>query len=129
MKYKIRIKKLGLTLALGLTLLSCNNTSDDGGIVSEGLLTVPNVPGQWTYISLTTGRVVGTCALSDTASQRQWAQRTDWDLATCDGMLRTNGGDSGCGQGAAAVTDMPYDEADPDLPAPFTTDRDTIEIW
>jgi hypothetical protein len=27
--------------------------------------------------------------------------RTDWDLATCNGMIRTNGGDSGRGQGAA----------------------------
>ena len=118
-----------LPLLALLLLASCASENDSRGIVSQGLLTIPNVPGQWTYVSLRAGRVLGTCAVSDTAGQRQWAQRTDWDLATANGMVRTNGGQSGAGQGAAAVSPAPYDATDAAQPATYQEDRDTVAIW
>lgn len=104
-------------------------TEEGAGLVSEGRMTLPDVPGQWTYVNLSRGRVVGTCALNDTASQRQWAERTDWDLATCQGMLRTNGGASGSGQGGAALVSQPFDEVDAAQPAAYQQDRDTVSVW
>lgn len=122
-------KLIYIAMAAMLLLTACNKDNDANGIVSEGLLTVPNVPGQWTYISLTEGRVVGSCALTDSAAQHQWARRSDWDLAICDGMIRTNGGDSGAGKGAAAVSPQSYEATDAAQPAAYATDRDSIEVW
>ncbi len=118
-----------ILLTAVLLLTACTKEGDGNGVVSEGLLTVPNVPGQWTYISLTEGRVVGSCELTDTAAQHQWARRTDWDLAICDGMIRTNGGDSGVGQGAIAVSPDDYETTDAAYPAAFVVDRDSVEVW
>ena len=123
------MKRILCTLAAALLLAACATDNDTGGIVSEGLLTIPNVPGQWTYVSLTKGCVVGTCALNDSAAQRQWARRTDWDMAVCNGMIRTNGGDSGCGLGAAAVASQAYEDTDAAQPAGYLTDRDSIDVW
>lgn len=123
------MKRICFAILLPLMLLtSCTEKSSDD-VVSEGLITIPNVPNQWSYVSLIEGRVVGTCALSDTATQRLWAQRTDWDLATCNGMIRTNGGNSGRGFGAAAMTSDGYDETEPSQPADYVTDCDSVEIW
>ena len=104
-------------------------TEEGTNLVSEGRMTLPDVPGQWTYVNLSRGRVVGTCALNDTASQRQWAERTDWDLATCQGMLRTNGGASGSGRGGAALVSLPFDEVDATHPAAYQQDCDTVLVW
>lgn len=123
------MKKLFYILTATLLFGSCAVDNTDDGIVSQGLLTIPNVPDQWTYVSLTKGRVVGTCSLTDTVAQHQWATRTDWDLATCNGMIRTNGGDSGSGQGAAAVSGQGYEETDAAQPAPYVTDRDSVGVW
>ena len=112
-----------------LLMTACATENDTNGIVSEGLLTIPNIPDQWTYVSLTKGCVVGSCALTDTAAQHQWASRTDWDMAICNGMIRTNGGDSGPGQGAAATTSSDYNEVDVSQPFNYANDRDTVEIW
>ena len=122
-------KLIYIAMAAMLLLTACNKDNDANDVVSEGLLTVPNVPGQWTYISLTEGRVVGSCALTDSAAQHQWALRTDWDLAICDGMIRTNGGDSGVGQGAIAVSPDDYETTDAAYPAAFVVDRDSVEVW
>ena len=123
------MKRILCTLAAALLLTACATDNDTGGIVSEGLLTIPNVPGQWTYVSLTKGCVVGTCALNDSAAQRQWARRTDWDMAVCNGMIRTNGGDSGLGQGAIAVSGKDYEATEANESANYATDRDSVEIW
>lgn len=123
------MKRLLNILTTTLLLAACATDNADNGIVSEGLLTIPNVADQWTYVSLTEGRVVGTCSLTDTVAQRQWAMRTDWDLATCNGMIRTNGGDSGSGQGAAAVSPLPYEQTDATQPAHYVNDRDSVAVW
>lgn len=123
------MKKLIYALTAALLVAACTNDSDNSGIVSEGLLTIPHVPDQWTYVSLTNNCIVGSCALTDTAAQHQWSERTDWDLAVCNGMLRTNGGDSGSGQGGAAAVESDYDNTDASMPAHYVTDRDTVAIW
>ena len=123
------MKKLLYILTITLLLAACATDNADNAVVSEGLLTIPNVPDQWTYVSLTEGRVVGTCSLNDTAAQHQWAARTDWDLATCNGMIRTNGGDSGSGQGAAAVSPLPDEQTDATQPAHYVNDRDSVAVW
>ena len=123
------MKKQILSGLAALLMAACATESDNGGLVREGLLTVGNAPGRWTYVSLTEGRVVGSCELSDTIAQRQWAERLDWDLAICDGMIRTNGGDSGCGQGGIAVSEQDFDTTDATQPASLMTDRDSVEVW
>ena len=109
--------------------LSCATDGEGSGIVSEGLLTLPNVPDQWTYVSLRTGKVLGSCALADTAAQHRWANRSDWDMATCNGMIRTNGGASGRGMGGVATTTTDYEAVDAAQPAAYVTDRDTVGVW
>ncbi len=122
------MKRLLNILTTTLLLTACATDNADNGIVSEGLLTIPNVADQWTYVSLTEGRVVGTCSLTDTVAQRQWAMRTDWDLATCNGMIRTNGGDSGRGQGAAAASSQRDEERAAAPSGPLVTDSDRVGV-
>ena len=105
------MKKQILSGLAALLVAACATESDNGGLVREGLLTV------------------GSCELSDTIAQRQWAERLDWDLAICDGMIRTNGGDSGCGQGGIAVSEQDFDTTDATQPASLMTDRDSVEVW
>ena len=89
-------------------------------------LTVPDLPDQWTYLSLHTGEVLGTCALADTLAQLQWAARTDWDLALCNGMIRTNSGASGMGNGGLLVSPSPFSAVHPADFDSLETDRSTL---
>ena len=117
------------TIIIALLMAACATDGEGSGVISHGLLTLPNLPNQWTYVSLRQGRVLGTCQLTDTAAQRQWVLRTDWDLATCNGMLRTNGGAWGTGQGGAAVTSTDYETTDAAQPTNYANDRDTVAVW
>ena len=83
----------------------------------------------WTYLNLTTGEVVGTSPLGDETADEQWKNRTDWDLAFCGDMVRTNSGTSGRGQGGLQVLDEPYATV---LEAPYegyAVDTDDNEVW
>lgn len=117
------------TIIIALLMAACATDGEGSGVISHGLLTLPNLPNQWTYVSLRQGRVLGTCQLTDTAAQRQWTLRTDWDMAICNGMLRTNGGLSGAGKGGAAAAATDYETTDAALPANYATDRDTVAVW
>ncbi|MBR1448731.1 MAG: hypothetical protein IJ588_08325 [Prevotella sp.] len=124
------MKQASAILLLLLSLLGTGCSSDEASpIISQGSLTIANVANQWTYVSLTQGRVVGTCSISDTTAQRQWSQRNDWDMAVCNGMIRTNGGDSGNGQGGIAVSPSTYEQTDAAWPVGYTQDRDTVPVW
>lgn len=115
---------------MALLLGACADSHSPSSIMNEGALRVRPVADVWTYISLKgEGRVVGQCALRDTAAQRAWRGRTDWDLAVCNGMLRTNGGASGIGMGGAAVIHAPWDDVLTPLAPAYYTDADTIEVW
>ena len=47
---------------------------------------------RWVYISLETGSKVGESPLGDAAQDAAWKARTDWDIALCGELIRTNGG-------------------------------------
>ena len=118
------MKKLLYILTITLLLAACVTDNADNAVVSEGLLTIPNVPDHWTYVSLTEGRVVGTCSLNDTAAQHQWAARQQPHR-----QRQRRGGDSGSGQGAAAVSPLPYEQTDATQPAHYVNDRDSVAVW
>ena len=65
---------------------------------------------QWTYISLSTGEVVGTSPLNSTEDDAHWRLRTDCDMAVCGKYIRTNSGTSGVGQGGIQSVLTPYEE-------------------
>ena len=65
---------------------------------------------RWTYISLSTGEVVGTSPLNSTEDDAHWRLRTDWDMAVCGKYIRTNSGTSGVGQGGIQSVLTPYEE-------------------
>lgn len=83
----------------------------------------------WTYLSLSTGRVVGRSALGDARADSLWAARTDWDIATYGSLLRTNGGTSGGGRGAIGRSDAPFDLTAAPPATGLVTDCDTVELW
>lgn len=109
---------------------ACSDSDSPSRILSSGVLTVPNLADTWVYISLADeGSVVGQCALADTAALRQWSNRLDWDLAICNGMIRTNGGTSGIGHGAATSSSAPFEAiSDPALPN-YHGDADSVAVW
>ena len=72
------------------------------GPAADRMAVIPNVKGRWTYFSMVTHTVVGTCAVTDTLAQQAYAARTDWDIAIADGRIRTNSGTSGPGDGGIA---------------------------
>lgn len=95
------MKKLLLLIFLA-AFASCSD--DTGGSESEKdrYLNIGAVTNDtWTYVSLATGKVVGTSPANSAEHDAEWAQRTDWDLALCGTYMRTNGGTSGTGNGGA----------------------------
>lgn len=95
------MKKIIVIFAALAVLCSCKG--------SEGDAPQPNVSQEitihglsedyWTYFSFETGDVVGTGKFDDEEDDAAWAKRTDWDLAICGDLIKTNGGDSGIGEG------------------------------
>ena len=84
---------------------------------------------QWVYISLETGRKIGTSPLGDAAQDATWKARTDWDIALCGELIRTNGGTSGDGQGAVQrVQNKSFNALDEAPADSYTTDTDDIVI-
>lgn len=123
------MKKI-IPFLLVLLMMSCADSDSGSRVMWEGTLSVPATSNVWTYICLSgEGRVVGQCALTDTVAQRAWSARTDWDLAICNGMIRTNGGASGIGQGGAAVINAPYDDVSIPIAPTYHADADTVEVW
>lgn len=100
----------GLTLTLSLT--SCSSDSDDDGGIRPGTEVqsevIDNKTSQWTYYSLENNKVIGTSVFGDSVSDRSWSERTDWDIALCGTLIRTNSGDSGKGQGGIQISDRQY---------------------
>lgn len=113
-------------------LTACS--SDDNKSASPDLDTEITISGisdtKWTYISLENNAVVGTSPKDDAESDAQWAQRTDWDIAICGDMIRTNSGTSGNGQGGIRRIDnkryedvTASDAASVDVDRPQTPDE------
>lgn len=84
---------------------------------------------RWVYISLETGSKVGESPLGDAAQDAAWKTRTDWDIALCGELIRTNGGTSGNGQGAVQrVQNKSFNALDQAPADGYTTDTDDIVI-
>lgn len=60
---------------------------------------------RWVYVSLETGAIVGDSPLGDAAGDAAWRVRSDWDVAFCGDLIRTNGGSSGSGRGSVQRID------------------------
>ena len=99
-------------LLLGVTACAKDNYTP----TASGVATIPDQPGLWTYFSFRTGKVVGQAAVTDSAANKQWSERLDWDIAVSDGLIRTNGGSSGRGLGAIRKKDR----------GAYVSDRDTL---
>ncbi|MCD8317683.1 MAG: HmuY family protein [Paraprevotella sp.] len=117
------MKKLLYLICLILFGSSCSteqsltdNSSADHTVV------IPNVKGQWTYFSLKTQRVVGTCLTTDTLAIQSYARRTDWDIAIADGLIRTNSGTSGPDKGGIVPSAYDYEQTLLGTPAEYQVD-------
>ena len=84
-------------LAISLMLSSCQGTVRQP--VLSGEVTFALSDTEWTYFSFETGTVVGTSTFGDDAQDALWRDRTDWDIAFCGDLIRTNSGTSGRGKG------------------------------
>lgn len=114
-------------LAIGLTACNANN-GGDSPLSNEKVMHVQLQPNTWTYISLAKGATIGTSNLGDTEADKSWHDRTDWDVALCNGAIRTNGGTSGKGQGSIMSTPQNFDNVDPSAITSLHADADTVTI-
>lgn len=117
-----------ITLCI-ILLASCSNDSTDSAILKNGTLQITDKANTWTYVSLEKGLVVGTCTLGDSVSEKTWKTRTDWDIAICNGMIRTNSGTSGNGSGGITSTSSSFETSDIAPEKDYQVDSDTIQIW
>ena len=124
-------KQLARLACLSLLAAACSaeHPLATGGPAADRMAVIPNVKGRWTYFSMVTHTVVGTCAVTDTLAQQAYAARTDWDIALCGELIRTNGGTSGNGQGAVQrVQNKSFNALDQAPADGYTTDTDDIVI-
>ena len=124
-------KQLARLACLSLLAAACSaeHPLATGDPATDRMSVIPNVKGQWTYFSMVTHTVVGTCAVTDTLAQQAYAARTDWDIALCGELIRTNGGTSGNGQGAVQrVQNKSFNALDQAPADGYTTDTDDIVI-
>ncbi len=103
------------TLFAAFTLLvSCTDGVDDGKKTSPigktGDVSITANDAVWTYYSLEQGKTVGTSAFGDSSADSEWRQRTDWDIAVCGDLIRTNSGMSGTGNGGIQVVSDDYNQ-------------------
>lgn len=116
-------------MAASVLTLSCaseNSATDD--MSHDNILQVTFTKNSWTYLSLTQNKVMGTCAMKDTVAEKAWSKRMDWDIAICNGHIRTNSGTSGQGMGGITVSSRSYDDTDAASATTFATDKDTVTI-
>ncbi len=76
----------------------------------------------WTYISLTTGEIVGTSDFESAEGDESWYARNDWDIAFCNGFIRTNSGTSGSAMGGVLTSSQEYDDVESAPKAGYSVD-------
>lgn len=123
-----KLKTIAL-VAMAIALASCSSDSGGDAPSRVDLLSIQLTPDTWTYISLNNGKTVGTSELGDEAADRLWRDRTDWDIALCNGVIRTNGGTSGRGQGAITSSPQSFESVDPSAVSTLQVDADTVTVW
>ena len=120
-------KHIILTALAALALLaSCSDGTDDSkptpSVGKSGDISVTANDAVWTYYSLEQGKAVGTSAFGDGAADSDWRQRTDWDIAVCGDLLRTNSGSSGMGEGGLQVLDRAFPSVEEAPRSGYTVD-------
>lgn len=126
-------KNIGLALTASLLLGLAGGCSRDNGTGAPSpapaqveTLTIEGLDDQtWVYVSLEEGRTVGTSPLGDAEQDAAWKARTDWDIAFCGELLRTNSGTSGNGAGGIqSVTNKSFNALDEAPADGYRTDTD-----
>lgn len=104
-------------------MILCSACVREGSVSDEDrVMRIELQDNVWTYISLTEGKVVGTGKLGSEEDDSAWAARQDWDIALCNGAIRTNGGSSGRGKAAILEVAEPYEMVGTDSPATLYSD-------
>ncbi len=91
------MKRILIPVLLLFALASCDGRREREAEPVSGEVEFLIMSGQWTYISLGEGKVLGNAPVGDEDADALWAARDDWDIAVCDSLIRTNGGTSGYG--------------------------------
>lgn len=101
-------------LAALVLLVSCSDGADNSAsgqaVGKSGEMSVTANDAVWTYYSIEQNKVMGTSVFGDSTADSQWKQRTDWDIAICGDLIRTNSGTSGTGNGGLQVVPQAYNE-------------------
>ncbi len=119
-----------IILLITLALTAACSSEDSSPILRQDDLQIQTQTDTWTYVSLESGKTVGTSALGDSVAETAWRQRTDWDVAFCNGMIRTNSGSSGAGKGGiVSISPDNYDIVDLTIENEYMVDTDTTQIW
>lgn len=95
---------LALVLSLWGCILDTKYTAEpfDGKVLPRITGYQTGVTQDWLYFNLRTGEVLNLKAPNQDLREGDQLNRLDWDLAFCGYHMRTNGGTSGTGKGAAA---------------------------
>ena len=125
--------KIFLLLSLAAFLFAACSGEDASAPASvaekSNTLNIQTKQDQWTYVSMSSGKVVGTSALGDSAAEASWKNRTDWDIAVCNGIIRTNSGTSGNGEGGIVNSSVSYEETANVPDTRYHVDVDTLQVW
>ena len=103
-----------MLLVATLLLASCGENHDvsptESPVGKQGEMALPVDDAHWTYYSLEQGKIVGTSLFGDGNEDARWKQRTDWDIAVCGDLIRTNSGTSGMGNGGLQIVPEGYSQ-------------------
>ena len=115
-----------LTVLFGVSLSSCSSDKDDEELpVTKEVVKEVSFPAQsfteWTYFSFEKGEVI-------TIDQEKYNEDTTWDMGFLRFNIRTNGGLSGKGKGAALATDMKKFDQVSSMPKDEFVEDSEIEV-
>lgn len=114
-------------LAALVLLASCSDGADNSAsgqaVGKSGEMNVTANDAVWTYYSIEQNKVMGTSVFGDSTADSQWKQRTDWDIAICGDLIRTNSGTSGTGNGGLQVMPQGYNELENAPQSGYITDH------
>lgn len=91
-----------LSLTLFCSCVKYDALPFDGKVLPRRSGYVNQVTNDWIYYNLETGEIFNAEKVNEHIKEGEQKERLDWDLAFCGFTLRTNGGSSGKGKGAAA---------------------------
>lgn len=109
-----------IAIAAFLPLFGCNGdrlNNNDGAktISNEKSIDIALKDDIWVYFSLEKGEVIGESDFNNPNEDALWNNRLDWDIALCNGFIRTNGGSSGIGEGGIVASETEFDATETTL--------------